>query len=463
LRAFPPLPTIARVRRLLAVLLFLTLANDASTLYSAYMFAPLVWVQPLLFDPLPIKIRPFDLIMGALLAYASSKPASRGPRVKQMKSMMFLSIGTVVVWFIFGVVTGGDARAASWQVYLLVVTLVTSFAVANICKTAEHYVPLAKAVIAAGVYRATMGLIFYIFYVRPHKLDTPEYLTTHYDTIVWTLAIIIMVAAALENPARKVRMALGFITPYLLVAIQLNNRRLAWVSLIGALITTFVLLKPSKIKRRINRMFLIAAPVIALYVIVGWGSTAKIFKPLEALATVSTVEDASTKARNVENLGLIATANQYGWIMGSGWGHKYIEISHKYYIGSVFELWQYVPHNSILGLLAYTGYLGFCGYWLMFPTAVFLHARTARLALRPLERAIGIVGVAIVVICANQMYGDMGIFSGTTMYIVAIGFGIALRLPVEAGVWGAAVQPRRAPVAPQPAAAGAPPPHPARG
>ena len=39
------------------------------------------------------------------------------------------------------------------------------------------------------------------------------------------------------------------------------------------------------------------------------------------------------------------------------------------------ELWPYVPHNSILGLLAYTGILGFAGYWLAFPTAVFLNAR----------------------------------------------------------------------------------------
>ena len=50
------------------------------------------------------------------------------------------------------------------------------------------------------------------------------------------------------------------------------------------------------------------------------------------------------------------------------------------------------------------------------------------------------------------MYGDMGIFSGTTMYILATCFGVALRFPAEVGVWGAPARPRSAPLGPRTAA-----------
>ena len=100
---------------------------------------------------------------------------------------------------------------------------------------------------------------------------------------------------------------------------------------------------------------------------------------------MTTAEDTSTKARNVENLGLIATSNASGMLMGTGWGHPYVEVSSKYSIAQYFPLWQYVPHNSILGLLAYTGVLGFCGYWMVFPTSMFLAARMARPSRSPLQ------------------------------------------------------------------------------
>ena len=425
------------MRRFVAILFFLALANDASTLYGQYIFSPMQWVQPLIFNPLPIKIRPFDLIMALILAYASSKAISRGPRVRPMRTAMHIAAITTVVFFLFGVVTGGSAWAASWQIYLILATMLTSLVVAAINKTGEHFVPLAKAMIAASLYHATMGIIFFFTWVRPGRIDSPEYLTTHYDTIIWTLSVIALVVNAIEMPSRKARLALLFIAPYLLYAIQINNRRLAWVSLAAGLLTSYVLLRPSKTKRRINRSFLAMLPVLAIYIAVGWGREGKIFAPLRAFSTVSTSEDASTLARDAENLGLIATANHASgfWILGTGWGHGYTALTDKYSIAQYFDLWTYVPHNSILGLLAFTGCVGFAGYWLMFPTAVFLHARTARLAQRPIDRAAGIMGVATVVVCANQMYGDMGIFSPTTMYVAAVGFGIALRLPAELGVW----------------------------
>ncbi|MGH7271899.1 MAG: hypothetical protein ACREJ3_15830, partial [Polyangiaceae bacterium] len=148
-----------------------------------------------------------------------------------------------------------------------------------------------------------------------------------------------------------------------------------------------------------------------------------------------TEEDNSTKARNCENLSLIATARASSLAVGTGWGHKYLCLTNKYSIAAEFELWPYIPHNSILGLFAYTGILGFAGFWLAIPTAVFFNARVARLGSTRGLRDAGVIGAAQMIVCTNQLYGDMGSFSPATLYVLAVSYAIALRLPAVAGVW----------------------------
>jgi hypothetical protein len=231
---------------------------------------------------------------------------------------------------------------------------------------------------------------------------------------------------------------------FYLGAIQFNSRRIAWVSLAMALAIFYVLMPPGRAKRSVNRGARILGPIILLYVVVGWGRANPIFLPLRSLSTVSTQEDGSTLARNAENLGLIATASYTNILVGAGWGRPYVFLTLKYDI-SGFELWRYVPHNSILGVLAFTGILGFCGFWLVIPTGVFLNARTARLATAPRYRAIALVGACEMIVACNQLYGDMGLFTLVAMYTLGISYGIAMRLPLLAGTWANVPAPRRAP------------------
>jgi hypothetical protein len=329
-------------------------------------------------------------------------------------------------------------------VFLPFCAVLASFSVAANFRTAEQYMMLGKAIVYAGLYRATMGLVFYFGWARS-MAEMPPYITQHHDTVLFVTAIAFLIINVVVRRARGAVTFAVVAIPILLMAIQFNNRRLAWVSLGGALVAMYAAMQVGKVKRRITRTLLTMAPLAVLYVVVGWGRGGKLFKPLAAFATVSTVKEPSTLARNAENLGLIATANAYGWVLGSGFGHKYVELSNKYSIAKAFDLWPYVPHNSILGLFAFSGMLGFAGFWMRFPMAVFFHARVSRLAQRPADRTVGIGGIVALVASCNQMYGDMGMFSTTTMYMLALVFGAAMRLPIESGTWG--TPSRSAPVA----------------
>jgi hypothetical protein len=422
-------------KTLLGLLTFLVLSEDSTCLYGPHLIAPLGWVQTILLDPLPIKIRPFDLILIGVLIAASSNRSVWGPSVRPMKNALFVTLGATLVSFVYGVLHGGDFRFASWQTYLILSAILYAFTVASAFHTAADYWSLGKWLLAGAVYRGLMCWISYFPWGRTTLGESGAYLTTHDDTIGWVVAIMVLVINTIDRRSLAVALRNLVFMLFFVGAIQFNSRRLAWVSLAMGLVIMYAFFPPGTAKKRVTRVLLAIVPLIALYVIVGWGRQNPIFLPLRSFATVSTQEDSSTLARNAENLGLIATANVNGFIFGSGWGRPYIYLTMKYDI-SGFELWQYVPHNSILGILAFTGLFGAVAFWTTIGTATFFNVRVAKLSTDAFSRSVAIIGAAQVVVCLNQFYGDMGIFFFKPMYFLAISYAMAMRLPLSAKVWG---------------------------
>jgi hypothetical protein len=420
----------------LEILLFLIFVEDAECLYERHIGAPFYWVHTWLLEPTALKLRGFDLLVLGILLASSFGGGRKSPTVAPMRSATLLVLWTTIFWFVYGMSRGGDSRFASWQTYLIASTVLLTFTLASTCKTIADFARLGKWLIAAGLYRGMMCWISYFTWGRDTLGGSGSYLTTHDDTITWVVSILILIVHAVEKRSLKITLRNLLLILFFLGAIQFNSRRLAWVSLGMGLVITYLLFPPGAAKRRINRVMRFLFPLLALYVVVGWGRANPIFLPLRSMSSVSTHEDASTLARNAENLGLIATANMSSLLFGTGWGKPYIAISLKYDISAAFELWPYIPHNSILGLLAFTGALGFIGFWLAIPTSVFFNARVARLALDPRARTLGIIGAAQLIVVANQLYGDMGIFFNRPMYVIAVSYAMAMRLPRLTGVWG---------------------------
>jgi hypothetical protein len=423
------------VAGLVGFLLFLVFAQDNGAAYRVHLVAPLAWAYDVLLAPLPIKVRPFDLIMLTLLVLASFRGSKRGETVLPMRRALFLMLVTTATWVVYGLTHGGDFRFASWQTYLILSSVLTAFTIAATFRTVDDFARLGYWILASAFYRALFCWISYFTWGKLEAGETGAFLTTHDDTIGWVVGILILLIHSFTKKSTAVRLrnAVGIL--FLLGAIQFNSRRLAWVSLATGLIAMYVLFPHGAVKKRLNRLAWVLAPLVIVYVLVGWGRPEHIFFPLRSLLSVSSQEDSSTLARNAENLGLIYTANSNSPFFGTGWGRPYIFLTMKYDISASFELWKYIPHNSILGLLAFTGALGFAGFWLAMPTAVFLLIRVARLASDPRAKSVAIVGVAQMIVCANQLYGDMGIFFVQPMYVMAVSYAMALRLPRMTGVW----------------------------
>jgi hypothetical protein len=231
----------------------------------------------------------------------------------------------------------------------------------------------------------------------------------------------------------------------ILMAIKVNNRRVAWFELVVAVGFAYLLLPPGSLRRRINRWMLVLAPVVILYVGVGWGRPGAIFTPLRAFdSTTGETQDPSTLARNEENLNLVLTYIQHP-IMGSGWGHQFISVSsfYAYFGGGFDEMYRYTPHNSLAALTAFGGLVGFFGTLGVLPVAAFLAARAHHRARRPIDRAATMWAVCYLPVYAIQAFADIGLQSLTAGLLLSVAMAVAGRASVWTGAWPAGRRPRR--------------------
>src|ERR1035438_9911117 len=211
-------------------MLFLLLVNDrsAAATYDQYVFVAFGWVQDLLFNTVAI-VRPFDLAVAIMLVVALVKRRNKAPLVRPMRNALLLQVATILLWFVYGVVTGGDARSACWQVYLLLTSALFAFLLAATFETVEQFAILGRVIVAAALYHAAVCWWFYLGAFKNIN-PPPEYVTCHDDTVLWVGAILTLIAHAIDKHSLKTTILVFAAIVFIVVAIQFNNRRLAWVT-----------------------------------------------------------------------------------------------------------------------------------------------------------------------------------------------------------------------------------------
>jgi O-antigen ligase len=214
-----------------------------------------------------------------------------------------------------------------------------------------------------------------------------------------------------------------------------NHRRVVWVELLAGLAVVYALSPWTPGKRAIARAVVIALPFVALYAAAGWSSEGGIFAPVQVMRSViDSKADASTEWRDWENYDLFYTLRQ-GPLLGTGYGHGYVEVVQLPAISQAYALYRFIPHNSILGLLAYGGVVGFFALWSTLIVGVFLAARVARCAERPSESAAAIAAGAMIVVYEVHCYGDMALGTWTSVFTVAPALAAIAQLAVATGAW----------------------------
>jgi O-Antigen ligase len=378
------------------------------------------------------------LVLMALLAVSRTVSGrtvdrvSRIPGASPLAAALALTLVTVVIWEAWGIARGGDVRQSLWQfrqlLWLPVLTALLTYAL----RGPRDFGALVWVITGTACVKVAIGLYYYLAIARPANVKPPT-VTSHSDSVLFVAVTVVWVALAVYRPT-PARLAVGAgVGAWMLLGMIINNRRTAFVGLIAAFAVLFVML-PNRTRRRIGLVALCCLPLLAAYLFAGRHRTTGIFVPAASILSVTEQTDASSATRDIENYNLLVTLKQH-MILGSGWGHEYVEVSKAYDISHAFEQYRYIAHNSVLWLWSLLGLIGFTGLWLPHGVATFLAARAHRHARTGDERAAAFAVIAVIVTFAIQAWADMGTQAWTCVLLLACAFAASAKLATATNAW----------------------------
>jgi hypothetical protein len=448
----------APLRHSLMTLMFfgLTLDNPVDRFAGGLYLSPFFKIGAALFDHLNnltgIKAMFFsgsDIILAVLGVVGIMRESSRSridsqDRASTPRPLVRLArlslIGAGYVW-VAGMVRGGEFSWSLWQlqrvVYLPILFLLCHLGF----RGPKDHVALAKLLLSAATLRAVMAIAIKHWVYAPYDpatgtADLP-YATSHADSMLFASAFVVLVLLVIERAGKRaLRLALVLL-PLLAWGMAANNRRLVWVHVALTLLTLYVVGPDNAFKRKFRRRLYLALPLIAVYFAVGWNAgPSKLWKPVKiARSIVEPASDGSSLWRELENFNLIVTIKQSP-IFGYGYGRRFIEAVPLPAVD--YSLEYYLPHNSLLGLWAFAGFIGFTAMTLLWGGGVYFAMRGYHAAKLPSERVAAIVVVGAVLVYMVQAFGDLGLGSLTGIYILAPALAIGGKLATATGGWGGA-------------------------
>lgn len=335
-------------------------------------------------------------------------PLRLGALPNPLKIAFGCFFGAIVFLEVYGLGRGGDFRNSLWQVRQLFWLPVLGVLFGHAFKSAGARVGVLRALMAVAWLRCATGLYFKYAIAGPAGMEV-EYVTTHSDTILTVVAMLIGAAALVERPSFQHVLLNLVLQPMLLMGLVANDRRLAYVALAGGALT-LVLMGPAALRRLVKRSVIVLVPLAALYVAVGWHSSSGVFTPVATLRSMVTSNDASSQTRDIENFNLIQTLKRHP-VLGSGFGHEYFEMVQANRVDQYFSQYRYIAHNSVLWLLSLSGWAGFTFIWMVFPTAVLIARRVHAAASSVTDRVTAFATIAAVLCFVIQAWGDMGLQS----------------------------------------------------
>jgi hypothetical protein len=381
-----------------------------------------------------------DLMLMAAIAayYLQRRSVARGiPTPRPMIKLAQASFATIALTFALGKLRGGQMEFAVWQMdrvmYLPTVFLLCQAAFSS----PKDYLAVGKVALSASLIRATLAI--WVRAVVPATVD-PEtgesslpYATTHNDSMLFAVGSVILVALLLERAGKKANRLAAWGLPVLVGGMLANNRRIVWVEIILVFLTLYLITETSSFKRKLNRILLVSAPIIVGYVAAGWGSGSGIFKPVKVIrSAVDSSSDASTAWRDLENFNLVFTLRNFP-LTGVGYGNGFWEMWPMPLVD--YDLERYVPHDSILGIYCYGGYIGFLGITSLWVGGIYFAIRAYHSCKEPTQKAAALASFGAILVYYLQCFGDMGLGSWTGVYLVGPALAIGSKLTVAVGAW----------------------------
>jgi hypothetical protein len=359
---------------------------------------------------------------------------------RPLGAFIWLSLGAVAWMGLYGLARGGSFRFVLWQSTRWLYIPIVYALMRQALRGGVDALTVGKLVLGVGLFRAGEAILFR--WMFPAMQEAPH-ATTHADSVLFSTCVCILLAMLVEMRGKQISRFVLLLLPFFIGAMKANNRRLVFAQVAVGLLVMWFMTPWRRLKISVARILVAAAlPLTLIYIPVGWNSNAAIFSPVRKVRSLTDPDfNRSTLWRQLENYDLVYTYEQRP-VLGSGFGHPFEEVIKLPDITTVYELEPYVPHNSVLGLWAYGGFLGFTLLWAMFPVGLLFTARCYRWARTPLERVTALGAASLQVSYLMEGYGDLGFGAWGPVFTMATAYALVGKICIANGAWGAgAIQP----------------------
>jgi hypothetical protein len=379
------------------------------------------------------------LLYRAVHGRDSTMSERAAPPPRFARSLLQFFLGSVLLLSVFGLARGGGVEAVFRQIVHLMQLPLVALVFLYVIRVPEDLAAIGMIYVVVALARAALVAYVYFAVCMPQgiteRTGLPEWCTTHSDSVLFVVALLVVVTHAFEQRSSRAIVRAFVVSAVILVALVLNNRRLAFVSVGVAPAIIYVALEPSRRKRRVTAALAVAVPLLVGYVLIGAesGSSSAFFRPAKLVMSVLDQKDMSSISRDIENENLIYTLRQNP-LLSTGFGFEYQSSPNNppVDLSEVFTNYRLIAHNGVLWIWSLGGLVGFTLLWLIFPAAGTLALRGYRNARTPLERSAALTALGSVAVCVVQIWGDQGLNGYITPVTFGVAFATATRLATRA-------------------------------
>lgn len=453
---------VAPLRTTLAIAMVVALSVDKPGDADGHWSSPLVTIGALAFQNIdkvvPIQLLKFSgvfALLGLLLVVRSYRALTGRERdtrdsltlPQPLRWAFVCSAASVAALTLFGAIRGGGVDDAKVQTQAFLQILAAAYLFGVSFRGVRDYRAVGTLIVCAGCVKALLAI--WLSFTMPTEFPNSEgvlmereYVTSHGDSIVFASAMGVLIGPLFLLPTRRHVYTCLLLVPLIALGIVANDRRLAWVE-VGLIVVAFIALHPASwLTKRLARLAVLSSPLLLVYVVVGWNSPSRVFGPVQFVRNIVTAErtdgslDRSTFFRDMENFNLVSTFRSHP-LLGTGLGHRFEQATETDSLEG-FQDYGFLPHNSMLGLWAFTGVVGFSGLFITIPVALFLGARAHARARTPDERIAITVAIGVIGAYLMHLWADIGFTEAAAIFPVAIALAILGQMAVATGAWPAA-------------------------
>jgi O-antigen ligase len=416
-------------RLALGATLALTLTGDLATVAWFPFDKNLSSWESIMFlsDGVPLRPIEISVIWGLIVTlYRHFQTTGRLLRRTPLLLPFVAFASFTLLGLLRGLSTGGDRRAAIYEVRALILLPLLYVLIVHVCSSRRDYRRLMWVAAGAMTLHSVLSLDF-LFRLPAATRQELESLYEHGAAVGANLVFMMLFTAlAYRGVSWRIRIALFVASVPLLWAYLVAERRSAIVALVGAVVLWGVM-----IYWRQRRTFWKVVPVVTI-ILIGysgafWNSQSTAGFPAQAIKTVIAADqrtekdESSNLYRELETLNLAETVRASP-VFGIGFGQPFLR---PYPLPDIsfFEFHAFIPHNSFIWIWTKMGFGGFVTLLYIIAQTMLHGTRRARAAPPGVDAVVALAGVLFVAMYTVFLYVDIA-WGSRGVFLLALGMGI---------------------------------------